>query len=204
MIGAVYNPRPSLTGIGAVLRLTGGEARGRRLKALRGLRTRPTSDRVREALFDILGARIEGARFLDAYAGTGAVGCEALSRGAGRAVFLERDPIALGLIAENLKLGAWSGAAEIVEGDARAALRRLGTTGKRFEIVYLDPPYDDPALAEVLALSARLLTPGGMVIVEHRSSVAVELPDGLLPFRSYRHGDAALTACRAPGNLRPA
>ena len=186
------------------MRLTGGEARGRRLKAPRGLRTRPTSDRVREALFDILGARIEDARFLDAYAGTGAVGCEALSRGAGRVVFLEREPIALGLIAENLKLGAWSDAAEIVEGDARAALRRLEADGTRFEIVYLDPPYDDPDLPDALALSAHLLVPGGMVIVEHRSSCAVEVPAGLLPVRSYRHGDTALTACRAPGNVRPA
>jgi len=186
------------------LRLTGGDARGRRLKSPRGLRTRPTSDRVREALFDILGARIEGARFLDVYAGTGAVGCEALSRGAGRAVFLEREPIALGLIAENLKLGAWSGTAEIVEGDARAGLRGLAMAGMRFEIVYLDPPYDDSGLADALALSARLLAPGGMVIVEHRSSCAVRVPAGLVPYRSYRHGDAALTVCRAPGDLRQA
>jgi 16S rRNA (guanine966-N2)-methyltransferase len=184
------------------LRLTGGEARGRRLKAPRGLRTRPTSDRVREALFDILGARIEGARFLDVYAGTGAVGCEALSRGAGRAVFLERDSVALGLIDENLKLGAWSGAAEIMEGEASSALRRLETAGALFEIVYLDPPYDDPGLVESFARSVRLLAPGGMVIVEHRASSAVELPAGLLLFRAYRHGDTALTACRAPGDLR--
>jgi 16S rRNA (guanine966-N2)-methyltransferase len=186
------------------LRVTGGEARGRRLKAPRGHRTRPTSDRVREALFDILGARIEGARFLDAYAGTGAVGCEALSRGACRAVFLERDPAALGLIAENLGLGAWSDSAEIVEGDARAGLRSLETAGRRFEIVYLDPPYDDPGLPDALGLSAHLLAPGGMLIVEHRSSLAVEAPAGLLPFRSYRHGDAALTVCLAPGTRRPA
>lgn len=186
------------------MRLTGGEARGRRLKAPQGLRTRPTSDRVREALFDILGARIEGARFLDVYAGTGAVGCEALSRGAAHVVFLEREAIALDLIAENLKLGAWSEAAEVIGGDARAALRRLEASGRRFEIVSLDPPYDDEGLLEALALSARLLAPGGMLIVEHRSSSAIEVPAGLLPFRSYRHGDTALTVCRAPGDLRSA
>jgi len=156
---------------------------------------------VREALFDILGARIEGARFLDAYAGTGAVGCEALSRGASRAVFLEREPAALDLIAENLRLGPWSGAAEVVQGDARAALRTLAAAGRRFDIAYLDPPYDAPDLQEALSLAARLLAPGGMLIVEHRSTSNFEAPAGLDPFRSYRHGDSALTACRAPGDL---
>ena len=108
------------------MRLTGGEARGRRLKVPRGSLVRPTADRVREALFDILGARVSGARFLDVYAGTGAVGCEALSRGAGRVVLLERDRRALALIAENLSVGPWSGAFEIVAGDARRSLERLG------------------------------------------------------------------------------
>jgi len=159
---------------------------------------------VRAALFDILGNRIGGARFLDVYAGTGAVGCEALSRGAERAVFLEGEARAVEIISENLKLGAWSGCAEIVEGEARAVLDRLHRAGERFEIVFLDPPYDDTGLADALALSARLLVSGGMLIVEHRASSHVDTPAGLLPFRSYRHGDTALTACHAPGDARTA
>jgi 16S rRNA (guanine(966)-N(2))-methyltransferase RsmD len=159
---------------------------------------------VREALFSILGLRVEGARFLDVYAGTGAVGCEALSRGADRVVLVERDPAALGLIAENLKLGAWSGAAEIVRGDACKVLARLETAGRRFDIIFLDPPYDDSRLQETLGVAARLLAPGGMAIVEHRSSSVAVPPAGLDGFRSYRHGDSALTVWRSPENQRGA
>ena len=102
------------------MRFTGGEARGRGIKGPRGGGLRPTSDRVREAIFDILGGRVPGARFLDAFAGTGAVGLEALSRGAARAVFLERDRRALRLIRENLDLAPWAGSFAIIEGDAQA------------------------------------------------------------------------------------
>ena len=107
------------------MRLTGGQARGRRLKKPRGHRIRPTADRVREALFDILGARVRGARFLDVYAGTGAVGCEALSRGAAHAALIERDRNALRLIADNLRLGPWSGTGAVI---AEITRRRISRT----------------------------------------------------------------------------
>ena len=153
------------------MRLTGGEARGRRLKVPRGRLIRPTADRVREALFDILGTRVEGARFLDVYAGTGAVGCEALSRGAARVVFVERD-------------------------------RRRD----RFDIIFLDPPYDDATLPDVLLLAARLLPSEGALVVEHRSSRAIDVPKdaGPLAFRSYRYGDTTLTVGRAATDVRRA
>jgi len=186
-----------------VLRLTGGGARGRRLQAPRGRLVRPTADRVREALFDILGARVGGARFLDVYAGTGAVGCEALSRGAVRAVFLERDRRSLELIEQNLRLGPWTGAAEILAGEARLSLQGLDRRRERFEVIFLDPPYDDPELDDVLALAARLLTPQGALVVEHRSSRKIEAPaDGpVLKLRSYRYGDSTLTVGRAAGDV---
>ena len=180
------------------MRLTGGEARGRRLKAPRGLLIRPTADRVREALFDILGARIRGARFLDVYAGTGAVGCEALSRGAARVVFVERHRRALHLIRANLGLGPWSPAAEIMEGEASGSLSRLARDGARFDIVFLDPPYDDPELPETLRLAARLVEPIGLLVLEHRSAAAPPGAGALLPHRSYRYGDTSLTVWR-PG-----
>lgn len=181
------------------MRLTGGEARGRRLKALRGPLIRPTADRVREALFDILGARVRGARFLDVYAGTGAVGCEALSRGAVRVVFLERHRGALSLIRDNLRLGPWSVSSEIIEGDACGSLRELARLGARFDILFLDPPYDDPGLPDALALASRLLDRDGLLVLEHRFCAAVAAPGGsaLLPVRSYRYGDTALTIWRA-------
>lgn len=181
------------------MRLTGGEARGHRLKAPRGLLLRPTSDRVREALFDILGSRVVGAGFLDVYAGTGAVGCEALSRGADRAVFLERDRRALRLISENLEIGPWTRMGVIVEGEARGSLRRLAGRGERFDIVFLDAPYDDPHLPDTIVLAARVLLPAGILIVEHRSSRAIEVPadSPLRPLRSYRYGDSSLLVCAA-------
>ena len=188
------------------MRLTGGGARGRRLKVPRGSLVRPTADRVREALFDILGARVSGARFLDVYAGTGAVGCEALSRGAGRVVFLERDRRALALIEENLHVGLWSGAFEIVAGDARRSLERLGQGSQRFDIVFLDPPYDDVGLQAVMTLAVRLLAGGGALVVEHRSSRAIEprSDDVPLTVRSYRYGDTTLTVGRAAPDVRRA
>ena len=181
------------------MRLTGGEARGRRLKVPRGSLLRPTADRVREALFDILGARVLGARFLDAYAGTGAVGCEALSRGAIRVVFLERERRALDLIGENARAGPWSGEVEIIAGDARRSLRQLARRNERFDIVFLDPPYEESGIPEMMVLAARVRAPGGALVLEHRSSRVIDpLPEEVaLALRSYRYGDTTLTVGRA-------
>ena len=178
------------------MRVTGGEARGRRLKAPGSLLIRPTADRVREALFDILGARVRGSRFLDAFAGTGAVGCEALSRGAARVVFLERQRGALRLIRANLGIGPWSGSSDVLEGEVSALLRDLGRLRDRFDIVFLDPPYDEPSLQGALRLAARLLERGGLLILEHRSASAVPPVSGLSPSRTYRYGDTSLSVCR--------
>ncbi len=181
------------------MRFTGGEARGRSIRGPRGPGIRPTSDRVREALFDILGRRIAGASFLDGFAGTGAVGLEALSRGASRAVFLERDRRALGLIRENLRLGPWERAAEILPGDVERSLVALRRRGERFSVVFLDPPYDHPALPALLAAAGPLLEPDGLLVLEHRAAVEVAPGpgSGLAAGRSYRHGDTRLTTFRA-------
>ncbi len=188
-------------GPGDRLRLTGGQARGRRLKGPRGRLIRPTTDRVREALFDILGSRVQQARFLDVYAGTGAVGCEALSRGAAQAVLLERDRDALKLIGENLRLASWSGTGGIVAGDARRSLRDLASRRAIFDVIFLDPPYDEPDLSTVLDLAARLLSPKGLLVLEHRSipENAVLETARLDRVRTYRYGDSSLTVCRSAG-----
>jgi len=150
---------------------------------------------VREALFDILGARVHGSRFLDAYAGTGAVGCEALSRGAARVVFLERQRGALRLIRANLGIAAWSGSWEVIEEEASASLRDLGRLEARFDVVFLDPPYDEPSLPGALRLAGRLLDAGGLLILEHRSGATVLPAPGLLAGRTYRYGDTSLSVC---------
>src|SRR5271169_6237061 len=119
------------------MRVIAGEFRSRRLKSIPGLATRPTPDRLREALFDILGLRVEGAVFLDAYAGTGAVGIEAISRGAARAIFIERSGAAERVLRENLaSLG--------IEDRALVALGAAASLIPRYKagIVFLDPPYD--------------------------------------------------------------
>ena len=177
------------------VRVTGGEARGRPLRGPGGLPIRPTSDRVREALFDILGARVPGCAFLDVCAGSGAVGIEALSRGARHAVFLERDPRAVRLIRHNLGAGSWSGTHEVLPGDAGRSLEMLAGRSAAFQIAFLDPPYDAAPYADLIAAIARRLDPAGVLVVEHRSRTEIDLPGGggLLRRRTYRHGDTALT-----------
>ncbi len=171
------------------MRVIGGEFRSRRLKSVPGLDTRPTPDRLRETLFDILMGRIEGRVFVDAYAGTGAVGIEALSRGARRVVFLERSRHAAAVIRENLRsLGAREDRALVVLGKAATLLRRF-----EGDIVFLDPPYDsageyDAALETLAAASCPL------VIVQHSTRLALKDRYGRLHrYRTVRQGDNALS-----------
>jgi len=119
------------------MRVIGGEFRSRLLKSLPGLNVRPTPDRLREALFNVLAPRIEGASFADLYAGTGAVGIEALSRGAARAVFVEQNRAALGVLRQNLKSLGLESRAEVRQGKASALLDAINA-----DMVFLDPPYD--------------------------------------------------------------
>ena len=177
------------------MRLTGGEARGRRLKGPRGQWLRPTSDRVREALFDILAARVEGVLFLDAFAGTGAVGIEALSRGAARAVFAESDRRALRLIADNIALGPWHGRSEVLAGDVALTIRLLANRPARFDVVFVDPPYETELTQPLLAGCVALLASAGALAVEHRSGRHIDLPPDpvLTPLRTYRYGDTSLS-----------
>jgi 16S rRNA (guanine966-N2)-methyltransferase len=174
------------------MRIVAGRLRGRRLTAPAGRSTRPTSDRVREALFSMLGP-IEGALVLDLFAGTGALGIEALSRGAGSAVFVERDRAALTALRENLRtLSLTPPEVEVRGGDALAATERAFAAGERYDLVFLDPPY---ALAATLApkLSERLpelLCGGGRVIVESDRRAPLELALPLL--RERRYGDTTI------------
>jgi 16S rRNA (guanine966-N2)-methyltransferase len=186
------------------MRVIAGTYRSRILKSLKGLALRPTSDRLRETLFNILGTGIAGARFVDVFAGTGAVGIEALSRGAAEVVFIENHPPAVALIRKNLEsLGVCSGA--IVLGTD--ALRGLGTlaakkkdAGSTFDFVFLDPPYAaTKEYARVLRVlgSATFLAPGSVVIVEHRKNYDLPTHAGLLTrFRILKQGDAALSFYR--------
>jgi 16S rRNA (guanine966-N2)-methyltransferase len=174
------------------VRVVAGEHRGRTLRAPPGATTRPTSDRVREALFSILGS-VDGLRVLDLYAGSGALGIEALSRGASSATFVESDRAALDAIRANL--AAIGEAAEVVATDAPAWLRRAA--GERvFDLVFCDPPYDAAAaIAQPLSdLLPRVTSPEALIVTESakRNPLALELP--LVDERTY--GDTRIALHR--------
>jgi 16S rRNA (guanine966-N2)-methyltransferase len=180
------------------MRVIGGSFRSRSLQAPAGLATRPTTDRLRETLFNVLAPRIEGARFLDLYAGSGAVGIEALSRGAAEAVVVERATPALKILRANLdRLGLIAGL-RIVPGSVAAFLRKPGA-GAPFDLVFLDPPYDAAnEYTAVLGLlggtAASLLATGALVIAEHRRKEKLEERyGGLARTRLLEQGDAALS-----------
>jgi 16S rRNA (guanine(966)-N(2))-methyltransferase RsmD len=180
------------------LRVIGGERRGYRLRAPAGPRLRPTSDRVREALFDILSGRVEGARFLDLYAGSGAVGIESLSRGALECVLVESDRLAVRAIRRNLEVCGYVSRARVIRALLPEALGRLEAP-RSFDLVFVDPPYGDAGAGAVLERLARgdLLAPGAEVVLEHDRRDPAPDPRALTKFRSVRHGDTVLSFYRA-------
>ena len=182
------------------MRIIAGSLRSRTLEAPPGLATRPTSDRLRETLFNVLAPRIEGAGFLDLYAGSGAVGIEALSRGAEQVTFVERAPAALKVLRANLARLEIKTGFHLHPGSVGAFLRR-GRAGavRGADVVFLDPPYDAAEeYAATLGLlggaAAGLLAEGAMVIAEHRRKEKLEDRYGALTrTRLLEQGDAALS-----------
>jgi 16S rRNA (guanine966-N2)-methyltransferase len=189
------------------MRVIAGKFRSRILKSLKGRALRPTSDRLRETLFDVLGGLADGSRFLDLFAGTGAVGIEALSRGAEKAVFVESHLPAVKLIGQNLAALGITSEAEVFAGDALKTLEKLAARDAAFihyfDLAFLDPPYaDEVAYRSVLSVlaEARLLTQGAIVIVEHSSKRELKPFVGRLrQYRVLRQGDATLTFYRYQG-----
>jgi len=182
------------------MRVVGGKYRSRALKSLRGLALRPTSDRLRETLFNILGPTIEGAVFVDVYAGTGAVGIEALSRGAREVMFIEKHAAAASLIRKNLQALGIATGAEILATDAVRGMEWLTARRMRAHLVFLDPPYaqaNEYERALDFLDRSPLLTPGGRVIVEHAKRTA--LPERMAQLERVRvveQGDAVLSFYR--------
>lgn len=170
------------------MRVIGGELRSRRLKTIPGLATRPTPDRLRETLFNILAPRIVGTTFLDAYAGTGAVGIEALSRGAAHAIFLEKSRGAVAVIRENLAALGLAGRATVAQGAAATLLARHAA-----EIVFLDPPYEmEREYAAAFAALGEALP--SLVIVQHSVRYDPGPRHGVLSrTRLLKQGDNALS-----------
>lgn len=177
------------------MRVIAGSHRGRRLSGPRGISLRPTSDKVREALFSILGTRIPGCRFLDLYAGTGAVGIEALSRGARLVTFVESDSKAVHIIRKNLTACGMLDRADLRVGSTHSFLRQHDRGRDAYDIVFADPPYaDQAALALVLeSWALGVVAEGGVLVIEQDARV---LPpagtDRVALLRRYEYGDTAL------------
>ncbi|MBW3561943.1 MAG: 16S rRNA (guanine(966)-N(2))-methyltransferase RsmD [Actinobacteria bacterium] len=176
------------------MRVIAGTAKGHHLEAPPGKGTRPTSDRVREALFSSLQPRLQGAHVIDLYAGSGALGIEALSRGADVVTFVERSKPVQRVIRQNLDHTGFADRADVLVRDVRQALRD-GPPGAPFDIALLDPPYatDRHELEEVLELLVPLLAPDAIVVLERPTrSSAPTWPAGLNPGRVRRYGDTSL------------
>jgi len=180
------------------MRIISGKAKGRKLKAPR-FGIRPLSDQAREALFNILGEKVADCYFLDLFAGTGAVGIEALSRGAKISIFVEINKKTVEVIRENLNSTGLYGSAEVYSVDALRAIKILGAKKSKFDIIYLGPPYDSPVLEEAMRRLGEIdiLNPAGIVIAEHRSKQVIAGSFGdLVSIRDSRYGDTVLTFYR--------
>ena len=176
------------------MRVITGTARGRRLKELEGIQTRPTTDRVKEGMFNVLQFQIEGRRVLDLFAGTGQLGIECLSRRAESAVFVEQRQDALKLIRENLRCTDLARGARVVAGEALAFLASAGKGS--FDLIFLDPPYatelEEQALERIVRFD--ILSPHGIIVAEHPADK--HLPVLEPPYRlgrTYRYGKIAFT-----------
>lgn len=177
------------------MRVIGGTHRGRRLRSVVGLAVRPTSDRLRETLFNILTPKVYGSRFLDICAGSGAVGIEALSRGAVAVTFIEGSRHACAVIEANLTALGITSKATTINRDAAAALKRLEQESERFDVAFFDPPYASEIYGRVMKQlgASSLLSAGAVVIVEHRAKTPPEPEYGKLRiFREVKQGESAL------------
>ncbi|MDI6726837.1 MAG: 16S rRNA (guanine(966)-N(2))-methyltransferase RsmD, partial [Smithellaceae bacterium] len=165
------------------MRITGGEARGRRLHSVSSGLVRPSTGVIREAIFNILPG-VRDKLFLDLFAGSGSVGLEALSRGAGEAVFVEKDASAAGELRKNIASLGYEGRSEVLAMEVSKAIHLLNCRGRVFDIIFVDPPYDKKHIPEILtaltgksAGTARLLAREGVLVFQHSGREEIEAPE---------------------------
>ena len=183
------------------MRIITGSARGRKLKEPKGMDTRPTTDKVKEGLFNIIQFELEGRRVLDLFAGTGQLGLEALSRGAEHCTFVDQRREAAALVKENVKLCRFEGQARVVQGESQAFLRACG---EKFDVIFLDPPYQTNLLEQCIEKITRfdILREHGIIVCE--SGTEWTIPPLEPPYeagREYRYGQIKLTVCRRAGSV---
>ncbi len=183
------------------MRIISGTARGRKLKEPQGKDTRPTTDKVKESLFNIIQFELEGRRVLDLFAGTGQLGLEALSRGAEHCTFVDQRRESVTLVKENIKLCRFEERSQVVLGEAQTFLR---SCRERFDVILLDPPYQTNLLEQCVEKIARfdILREHGIIVCE--SGAEWTVPPMTLPYetgREYRYGQIKLTVCRRAGSV---
>ncbi|MCP4197060.1 MAG: 16S rRNA (guanine(966)-N(2))-methyltransferase RsmD [Proteobacteria bacterium] len=190
------------------MRIISGKAKGKKLLAPPGRKVRPTLDRVREALFSSLGSRVEGALVLDLFAGSGALGLEALSRGAAYAVFVEQSKPVQEVVRRNISQLGFDAVAKLIAGEATRTLKLLEKRGESFDLVFLDPPYgpskkpNQPSLLDRTLLeiaSKSLLRSAGIVVAEHPRETTLDFPDTLRKLSTKGYGDTGLTVLEWQG-----
>ena len=182
-----------------ILRIIAGTAKGHKIKTPKGIFLRPTSDRVKESLFNILSGMIAGADVLDLYAGTGNLGIEALSRGAGSAVFVDREPANCSLIRENLIHTKLMGNARIIRSDALKAIEKLSGERLKFDIIFLDPPYNKKIIEKALKYIENndIIKKSGVIAAERDIDEEVPEKTSVLKLvRNERYGDTVLSFYR--------
>ncbi|MFH2033885.1 MAG: 16S rRNA (guanine(966)-N(2))-methyltransferase RsmD [Candidatus Margulisiibacteriota bacterium] len=178
------------------MRIIAGSAKGKKIKALKSRSVRPLTDYAREALFNILTPRIAGARFLDLFAGSGAVGIEAVSRGAREAVFVEKNPKCVALIRSNLAECGFKDRARVYTLSVSHSLNVFAQSGEKFDIIFNGAPYGSPEFLLSLEKIGRdgLLEKGGLLIAEHHFKFEIDVAyPGLKKTRDQRYGDTVLS-----------
>lgn len=181
------------------MRVISGSAKGRPLKAVPGMGTRPTTDKVKEAIFSMIGPYFEGGMALDLYAGTGGLAIEALSRGMDKAVLIDQDRKAVETIRENIERSGFTARAEVYRNDAMKALSVMAKRGLKFDLVFLDPPYrlTNMDLVMLQLQEKQLLADGAIIVVEHDAKHTYEPQIGALARSRYsEYGDTAVSIYR--------
>lgn len=178
------------------MRIISGTGKGRQLKGVPGTGTRPTADKVKESVFNMIGPYFCGGVFLDVYAGSGGMGIEALSRGMEKAVFIDKERKAVSVIYDNLKSAGFVGQAEVFRTDSGRALKAIKKNGKKFDVIFLDPPYGEEKLNKELQFfdDNRILNKNGCIVAEHSSKVTLDSDFSTFSkHKLERYGDTAVT-----------
>lgn len=177
------------------MRIIAGENRGRRLKSVPGMKTRPTADRVKEAVFSSIEGLLYGCRFLDVFGGTGSIALEAVSRGAAEAFVLEKDSDALRVIADNIAACGQEQRCRVLRGDSIASLDGLGRQKQQFDLIYIDPPYRSGLYETVLQQIAtrKLLAPEGMILLECAKNTSLSVENSIFfIYKEKCYGDTRI------------